>query len=351
MAHVDTAIAEALALPRILQLAPNLYAAVFSLMKLLPARYMLARARASGALRPSGTVIETSSGTFALGLAMVCHQTGHRLIIVGDPAIDAPLARRLSELGADLEIVREPAREGGFQRARLDRVAALCAAHRDSYYPAQYANPDNPRAYAALAQQLCDAVGRIDVLVGAVGSGGSMCGTSRFLRAVHPRLRAIGIDTHGSMLFGQPDAGGKRLLRGLGNSLLPANLDHTTFDEVHWVSGAAGFRATRELHRRHALYMGPTSGASFLAARWHAARHPDENVVVLCADEGHRYQDTVYDDAWLRDKDAWTAALPDAPCTVLHPHDAASAWDRIAWGRRSLGDVTAAAAMPQAAVA
>jgi cysteine synthase A len=77
-----------------------------------------------------------------------------------------------------------------------------------------------------------------------------VCGTSRALRARFPALHTIGVDTHGSVLFGLPDEG-KRLLRGLGNSLMPKNVDHTAFDEIHWVRGEEGFRATRELHRRH----------------------------------------------------------------------------------------------------
>lgn len=80
---------------------------------------------------------------------------------------------------------------------------------------------------------------------------------------------------------------------------MPPNLDRTTFDGVHWVSDREAFAATRALHRRHALFMGPTSGAAWLVARWWARRNPDARVVVLLPDEGHRYQDTVYDDAWL----------------------------------------------------
>ena len=85
-----------------------------------------------------------------------------------------------------------------------------------------------------------------------------MCGTSSFLRMVFPGLTAIGVDTHGSVLFGLPDEG-KRLLRGLGNSVMPPNLDHRAFDEVHWVTGPEGFLGTRELHRGHAVFAGPSN--------------------------------------------------------------------------------------------
>jgi cysteine synthase A len=150
-------------------------------------------------------------------------------------------------------------------------------------------------------------------------------------------MASIGVDTPGSVLFGQSDA--PRRVRGLGNSLMPPNLDHTAFDEVHWVGAAEAFEATRTLHRRHALYMGPTSGAAWLAASWWARRHPEASVVVLLPDEGHRYQDTVYDDAWLRDQDLRLDALPVHPHDAAHPDKATGGWYRFEWARRSLAEV------------
>lgn len=89
-------------------------------------------------------------------------------------------------------------------------------------------------------------------MIGTVGSGGSMSGLSRLLRLTNPDLKSIGIDTPASVVFGQPD--GPRTLRGLGNSLMPKNVDHSQFDEVHWVTATEAYQATRELHRNHALF-------------------------------------------------------------------------------------------------
>ncbi|WP_394849180.1 cysteine synthase family protein [Pendulispora brunnea] len=326
-------IIEALVLPRIVRLGPNLYGAAFCLMKLLPARFILDRARAAGILEPGGVVIETSSGTFGLALAMLCRLRGYQLILVSDPAIEPPLQRRLEQLGARVEIVRTPASVGGYQGARLARMAELQAEFPRHFWPSQYDNPDNPRAYAPFAELLAESVGHVGVLVGAVGSGGSMCGTTSYLRSVFPEMTAVGVDTHRSTLFGQAD--GKRLLRGLGNSLMPRNVDHTTFDEIHWVSASDGFSGTRALHAEHALYMGPTSGAGYLVAKWWAARRPEVNVVVTLPDEGYRYQDTVYNDAWLRENDVYRDGLPDNPRRVNHPHDAGPDWSYLSWNRKS----------------
>ncbi len=330
---------DAIALPRIVWLRPNLIGLAFNLMKLLPARFIVRKALEEGTLRPGGLIAETTSGTFGLSLAMVARLAGHPLTLVSDPAIDAPLRRRLEDLGATVHMVREPGPTGGFQQARLAVLEQILADNPGSFCPRQYSNPHNPASYAPCAEQLAHAAGMIDCLVGTVGSGGSMCGISSYLRLICPELTAIGVDAHRSVLFGQSDAGGGRLLRGLGNSLMPPNVDHTAFDLVHWVGAAEAFRATRQLHRDHALFMGPTSGAAYLVADWWARENPDGLAAVILPDEGYRYQDTVYDDAWLQAQGARLDVLPRQPVEWDHPHDGDDPWAWFRWDRRTYAEV------------
>ena len=328
-------------LPRVIRLSKNLYGAAFVIMKLLPASFILDRARDAKLVGSETVIIETTSGTFGLGLAMVCNLRGYRLILISDPAIDPPLQRRLEDLSARVEIVRHPAPEGGFQRARLDRMAELRAEYPDNFWPAQYDNPHNPGAYARLAELLVEAIGQIDCVIGPVGSGGSICGTTDYLQLLFPSVKAIGVDTHGSVLFGQADK--KRILRGLGNSLMPNNVKHCLFDEVHWVSAAESFAATRALHRKHSLFMGPTSGAAYLAAKWWAERNPDASAVVIFPDEGYRYQDTVYNDQWLYANNLLLTSLPAEPVVVEHPSSAGPQWSCMRWNCRTYEQVIGSA--------
>jgi len=333
-------IAQAAALPRPVRLQPdNLVAVPFFLMKMLPAAFILDQAAAEGRIRPGSLVIETTSGTFGLALAILCNLKGYRLILVSDPAIDRPLRLRLEDLGATVEIVSTPAAVGGYQRARLERMARLQAENPAHFWPSQYHTVHNWGAYAPLAAMLVERLGRVDCLVGTVGSGGSMTGTGRYLRNLWPQMRCLGVDTFGSVLFGQPE--GPRALRGLGNSIMPTVLDHRTFDEVHWVSAAAAFRATRQLHGRHSLYAGATSGAAYLVARRHALAHPEQTVVVLCPDEGVRYASTIYSDDYLRQQGHWldSVELPAEPMKVAHPVEARPHWACLDWGRRSYEEV------------
>ena len=335
--RIGRTIAEAAELPKIVKLGDNLFAACFFLMKMLPARFILDRARDAGLIRPGSTIIETTSGTFGLALAIHSALRGYRLILVSDPAVDEAMKARLEDLGTRVEIVQTPAAVGGFQRARLDRMAEIQAENPDHFCPSQYDNPHNPGGYSPLAELLVETIGQIDCLVGTVGSGGSMSGTSAYLRTLFPDMRAVGVDTFGSTIFGQPDQ--KRLLRGLGNSLMPENVVHTTFDEIHWVSAAEAFLATRVLHRTHALFMGGTSGAAFIAARWWAAEHPDAKVVVIFPDEGYRYQSSIYNDAWLQQNGVWLESLPDEPRLSAHPMEAGPRWSRLLWNRRTYEEV------------
>ncbi|MCF1596028.1 cysteine synthase family protein [Streptomyces muensis] len=330
-------ITEAQMMPRLIRLGPNLYGAVFSLMKLLPARYILQRAQERGELDVDTVIVETTSGTFGLALAMQSALMRRELILVSDPAIDGNLYRRLTDLGAGVEICQEPSPVGGFQEARLRRLAEIRAGLPSSFCPEQYSNPDNPRSYGVVAEQIARSLGTVDCLVGPVGSGGSMCGTVRGLRELTRHTLAVGVDSHRSVLFGQHD--GPRALRGLGNSLWPVNLDHSVFDEVHWCSAPEAYAYTRKLHATHALFQGPTSGAAYLAARWWAERNPDGLCVVMLPDEGYRYQTTVYNDAWLAENGHLLPDPPTEPVLVDSPADAGDIWTRMAWGRRTYEEV------------
>jgi cysteine synthase len=330
---------ETFQVPRLIRLAPNLYAACFTLMKMIPARYILRQAVADGVLGPDTVIVETTSGTFGLALAMQAVHLDRRVVLVSDPVIEERLYRRLTDLGAVVDRVPAAAGKivGGYQAARMNRLNEVKGEYESTFCPEQYSNPDNPRSYASVAELLLESLGQVDCVVGPVGSGGSMCGTVGNLRAVLPECRAVGVDTHGSVLFGHQDS--PRELRGLGMSVLPANLDHRVFDSVHWCAPAAAYAATRQLHRRHALFIGPSGGAAYLVARWWAAANPSALTVVMLPDEGYRYQDTVYDDNWLRSAGHLDQPLQAAPIEVSDPREPEGSWTSFDWARRSYAEV------------
>jgi len=324
--------------PRIVRLRPNLFAACFQLMKLLPARFMLDRAEDAGFLHPGGHIVETTSGTFGMALAMLAAVRDYRLsIVTASSLIDRDFAGRLTSLGATLTITNDPEGSGN-QQLRLDKLAQIRASDPNSFWPNQYDNPNNSLAYAAIADDLIRAVGLIDCLVASVGSGGSISGTGSFLRSAHARMRIIAVDTHGSVLFGQAPA--PRKLRGMGNSIVPKNLRHDLVDEVHWIGAEMAINAAFYLYRSEGLFVGPTSGAAFMAADWYSRAHPNEKVVFLLPDEGHRYNAVFAPLSSDATQSSRSHADPNGPVLVDRVVNGRETdWLRFGWGRRTLETV------------
>ncbi|MEO3799821.1 PLP-dependent cysteine synthase family protein [Nonomuraea sp. B1E8] len=261
-----------------------------------PALHMVRRARARGDLLPGATIIESTSGTLGLGLALAGIVFGHPVVLVGDPGMEPLMCRLLASYGVRLEIVTEPHPVGGWQQARRERVQRLLAEIGGSYCPDQYNNPDNVEAYAGLAHELLARLPHIDVLVCSVGTGGHSAGIFNVLRRHFPDVRLVGVDTVGSTIFGQPAR--PRLMRGLGSSIHPRNVAYDAFSEVHWVSPAEAVWACRSLAGGHYISGGWSTGAVALAARWLARVHPGQTIVAIFPDGPWRYYGTVYDDVY-----------------------------------------------------
>ncbi|HTI26326.1 MAG TPA: pyridoxal-phosphate dependent enzyme [Kutzneria sp.] len=265
-------------------------------MKDRVARKMILEARRTGALRPGAPIVESSSGTMALGVALVGRSLGHDVHIVTDPRIDRITLAKLRALGCEVHIVERMHATGGWQAVRIELLDHLLREMPAAFCPRQYSNPDNPGSYADLAAEILEDLGPIDILVGSVGSGGSLTGTARALRRTLPDLRVVGIDCVGSALFDQPDVP-TRLQSGLGNSLHPQNLDRREIDEVHWLNDHEAFAATRELALEQQIFAGNTAGSVYRVLKDVSARAAaGARVVGILPDRGDRYTETVYSD-------------------------------------------------------
>ena len=264
-----------------------------------PALHMVRSARERGELVAGGRIIESTSGTLGLGLALAGIAYGHPVTVVTDPGMEPLMHQMLRAHGAEVDLVDAPCPSGGWQEARRRRVRELLAGEPDAYCPDQYHNPDNVEAYAPLAAELLDQLGAIDVLVCSVGTGGHSAGVSRALRTALPALRLVGVDAVGSTIFGQP--AGTRLMRGLGSSILPRNVDYTAFDEVHWVAPGEAVWSCRALASSSYATGGWSVGAVALVAGWVARTAPAGlRVVTIFPDGPQRYFDTVYNDEYCR---------------------------------------------------
>ncbi|MEU1431701.1 pyridoxal-phosphate dependent enzyme [Nocardia sp. NPDC005746] len=265
-------------------------------MKARAAISLLSGAVARGELAPGAPVVESTSGTLGMGLALAARALGHPVVLVVDDELEPDMRALFTAYGVRLEVVERPHAVGGWQRARLDRLTEVLAATPGAYWPDQYDNPDNAAGYAAMAQEIIDQVETVDVLVATVGSGGHCAGLTRVLRQRWPGLRVIGVDSVGSRIFGQPAR--HRVMRGLGSSILPRNVVYSDYDEVHWVGPVEAVASCRAVAARSCVAGGWSTGAAALVAGWAARREPGAHVVTVFPDGPHRYLRTIYDDEW-----------------------------------------------------
>lgn len=274
-----------------------------------PALHMVEQARERGDLCPGGRIVESTSGTLGLGLALAGIAFGHPVTLVSDPGMEPLMYRLLRAYGADVVTVDTPAVCGGWQQARRDRVAEVLAQHPGSWCPDQYNNPDNVAAYAPLADELRSQLGHIDVLVCSVGTGGHSAGITRALRPHLPDLEVVGVDTVGSTIFGQPAR--PRLMRGLGSSIHPRNIDYGIFSEVHWVAPDEAVSACRAMASTSYSSGGWSVGAVGTVAGWLARTRPQHTrIAAIFPDGPQRYFDTVYNDEFCEEKQITIGAPP-----------------------------------------
>ncbi|MEV6218675.1 pyridoxal-phosphate dependent enzyme [Nocardia sp. NPDC051833] len=315
----------------------KLEAASVAGMKARAAVSMLRGAAARGELAPGATIIESTSGTLGLGLALAGKALGHPVLLVVDDELEPELRSLFSAYRIGLDVVRTPHPTGGWQRARLDRLAELLAATPGAYWPDQYDNPDNADGYQAMGAEILDQVDAVDVLVASIGSGGHCAGLTRVLRTRWPHLRVIGVDAVGSRIFGQPDR--RRLMRGLGSSILPRNVAYADFDEVHWVGAREAVASCRGLAASTGIAGGWSTGAAALVAGWAAERAPAARVLTVFPDGPHRYLRTIYDDDWCRANDLLGESA-HAPAELASPTGSeVTGWGRCAVVRDPAAEV------------
>jgi cysteine synthase A len=284
-----------------------------------PALHIVGQARRRGELEPGAMIVESTSGTFGLGLALAGIVYGHPVTLVSDPGMEPIMHGLLAAYGTQVETVTAPHPTGGWQRARLERVTELLKTHSGAYTPEQYDNPDNAAAYGGLARELVCQLGQIDVLVCSVGTGGHSAGIIRVLRGFFPEMRLVGVDATGSTIFGQPAR--PRLMRGLGSSIFPRNVAYKEFDEIHWVAPAEAVWACRRLAATHYATGGWSVGAVTVVASWLARTLPARcRIAAIFPDGPARYHGTVFNDEYCTEHDL-LGHPPAAPEELAHPFE------------------------------
>lgn len=282
--------------------------------------YMVAEARRRGELAPDAPIVESTSGTLGLGLALAGMVYDHPVTVVADVGMEPLMRHLLAAYGVRVDLVTEPHPTGGWQEARRERVQELLTDTPGAFCPNQYHNPDNVAAYEPLGDELAAQLGRVDVLVCSIGTGGHSAGTARVLRRLYPELHLVGVDSIGSTIFGQPAR--TRLMRGLGSSIYPRNVAYDLVDEVHWVAPGEAVWAARRLAAARYATGGWSVGAIALVASWLSRTLPaSPRIAAIFPDGPHRYASTVFNDDYCTSHDLADVVPSQEPDELGHPEE------------------------------
>ncbi len=252
---------------------------------------MILAAEAEGKLKPGSVIIEPTSGNTGIGLCAVAAARGYRAIIVMPDTMSVERQMLMTAYGAELVLT-----DGQYgMAAAIAKADELAKEIPGAIVAGQFVNPANPAAHEATTgpEIWADTDGEVDILVCGVGTGGTITGTGRYLKAQDPAIRVVGMEPAGSAVLSGGKAGAHGL-QGIGAGFIPEVLDVAVMDEVVTVTEEEAYAAGRLLARREGVLAGISSGAALHAAIGVASRaeNAGKTVVVILPDTGDRYLST-----------------------------------------------------------
>lgn len=252
---------------------------------------MIRRAEEQGLLKPDYVIIEPTSGNTGIALAFVAAAKGYRLILTMPDTFSIERRNLLKAYGA--ELVLTPGALG--MAGAVKRALELGQEIPNSFIPQQFENPANPEIHRlTTAEEIWrDTDGQVDIVVGGVGTGGTITGIAQVLKSRKPGLQVVAVEPADSPVLsgGKP---GPHKIQGIGAGFIPGVLELPLVDEIIRVSNQDAFETGRRLAREEGLLVGISSGAAAFAALQVAGReeNKDKLIVVILPDTGERYLST-----------------------------------------------------------
>jgi len=270
--------------------------------------YLLDQAVERGELKSGGTIIEATSGNTGAAVAMYAAAHGYKAILTIPDKMSNEKVDTLKAFGAEVHVC-PTAVTGESPESYYETAKRIHGETENSYLVGQYFNLDNIEAHYRLTgpEIWRQTAGQIDVIVGGIGTGGTLSGVARFLKEQNSEIEVVAVDPIGSVYYQyhqdhtliEPHP---YQVEGIGDDLLCPTVDFSVIDKIYQVTDTECFLATRELTRTEGIFGGGSSGAAVHVALKHAADlDEDRMVVVILPDSGFKYISKIFNDDWMRE--------------------------------------------------
>lgn len=253
-----------------------------------PAFNMIETAEKAGLINKDTVIIEPTSGNTGIGLALVCAIKGYKMILTMPETMSTERRKLLSAYGAEL-VLTDGAK--GMQGA-VDKANELHKEIQNSFIPQQFSNPANPESHViSTAEEIWDDTdGNVDFIVAGVGTGGTISGLAKGLKAKNPNIKVVAVEPASSPLLSKGFAGAHKI-QGIGANFVPENYDANLIDEIITVKNEDAISIAKRLAKEEGILSGISSGAALWVANEVSKRSENKGklIVLILPDSGERY--------------------------------------------------------------